>query len=87
MATNFMGKTRKYDQPYLIFAGSGFEWRVLKSYQIDNRKPYARWFCAVKGPGTHGGYDLGDTYVAEIVRYGRVTYADPQLPPEILRSW
>lgn len=76
MATkNLCGKTVKQENPYEIWTdGHSFTWLVLKKYQGEDaeaKNAYARWFCAVEGPGTYGGFDLGDTYVAEIKRYGR----------------
>lgn len=68
-----MGKTRPEDRPYMIFEGGPFgPTRVLKGYQGDDAKPYARWFVRV-------GPDLGDTYVADIVRHEVLTYIDPDL--------
>jgi len=42
-------------------------WYVLKSYQKDDGKPYARWFCLVDGFES----ELGDVYVAEVKRAAR----------------
>ena len=76
-AKNLMGKMRTQDSPYLVFRNdSGWEWKVLKSWQANNAKPYGRWFCAVTSPMTYGSADLGDTYVAEVVRYGRLVDYD-----------
>jgi hypothetical protein len=68
MAKNLCGKTRKVNEPYEIWVNdhAGWEWRVLKKWQADDAKPYARWFCAVKSPMTHGSYDMGDTYVTDV---------------------
>ena len=68
---NTQGKTRKQNNPYEVWRSPDgtWEWKVLKKYQApDNeaKNPYARWFCAVKSPGTYGGYELGDVYVREI---------------------
>ena len=64
---NMCLKERKIEDPYEICKNSsGWEWRVLKKWQADDNKPYARWFCAVKSPFTYGSYDLGDVYVSEI---------------------
>lgn len=68
---NACGKTRKVNDPYEIWINeiNGWEWRVLKKYknpEAEAKDPYARWFCAVKSPATHGSYDLGDVYVSEI---------------------
>ena len=46
----------------------------MKTYQHpDNERdnPYARWFCAVSSPMTHGSYDLGDVYVSDILGDGQ----------------
>ena len=79
---NVMGKSRKPDNPYLVFeSADGWTWKVLKSWQADNRKPYARWFCYVPSPFTFGSGDMGDTYVSDVVEYGSLTYADPSVFP------
>ena len=57
MAKNKQAKTRDTESPYEIWkANQGtaneWEWRVLKKWQVDDNKPYARWFCAVKSPFT-----------------------------------
>jgi hypothetical protein len=86
MATNPMGKSRVARDPYLIFKNeeTGWEWRVLKSWQANNAKTGARWFCAVRSPFTGGGADLGDVYVVDVMGNAKVTYIDPSLPEGIL---
>ena len=60
-------KERKTENPYEIWVNdSGWEWRILKKWQVDDDKPYSRWFCAVKSPFTFGSFDMGDVYVKEI---------------------
>jgi len=66
---NLCGKTRKVDSPYEVWVLGDWTWKVLKKYQNPEREaqnPYARWFCAVSSPYTHGSYDIGDVYVNEI---------------------
>lgn len=65
---NIFLKERPVNNPYEIWKtpNGEWEWRVLKKWQIDDDKPYARWFCAVKSPFTNGGYDIGDVYVKDI---------------------
>lgn len=76
-----MGKARPVSNPYLVYTNdSGWTWKVLKAYAADPNKPYARWFTAVSSPFTYGGYDMGDTYVADVVGYGHLTYRDPDVP-------
>ena len=67
MIKNNCAKTRDINNPYEIWVNSsGWIWKVLKKYQLDDNKPYARWFCGVKSPYTYGSFELGDTYVSEI---------------------
>jgi len=60
-------KTRPKEDPYEVWYShdQSWEWRVLKKYQTDDDKPYARWFCLVKSPFVPNG-ELGDVYVSEI---------------------
>lgn len=71
MSKNKCLKTRKLEEPYEVwksFDGS-WEWRVLKKWQVDDTKQYARWYCAVKSPFTYGSYEYGDVYVTDIKQY------------------
>lgn len=68
MAVNPCAKTRPSGDPYEIWQGNGWEWRVLKKYQLDDHKPYARWFCLVSSPFVPDG-ELGDVYVSEILAH------------------
>jgi hypothetical protein len=64
---NEYAKTRPSSNPYEIWKNnSGWTWKVLKKWQADDNKPYARWFCAVTSPFTYGQEELGDVYVSEI---------------------
>lgn len=72
MATkNEKAKTRDVNHPYEVYRNnSGWEWRVLKHYQSPENEAtnkYARVMCAVKSPMTYGGYDMGDTYINDIM--------------------
>ena len=75
---NLYLKTRPIDNPYEIWKGKvsiegeilNFEWRVLKKWQVDDNKPYARWFVGAKSEATYGSWEYGDTYVSEIKRLG-----------------
>lgn len=77
MAKNLCGKTRdkkKGEKPYEIwksFDGS-WTWEVLKKWQADDNKPYARAFCAVTSPFTFGRAELGDVYISEIKANARL---------------
>lgn len=79
MATNKCGKTRDVNQPYEVWVRGSWEWRVLKKWQIPEREAeneFARWFCAVRTPYTHPGYDLGDTYVKDIINHAHLVYKE-----------
>jgi len=68
---NLMGKTRTIDNPYETYTANNWTWKVLKKYQADDNKPFARWLCAVSSPYTHGGYDMGDVYAKEVLQSAR----------------
>ncbi len=78
---NLCNKERKKEDPYEIwtsFDGS-WSWRVLKKWQADDNKPYARWFCAVKSPYTFDGYDIGDVYVKDIKQNAVLSWTNPEV--------
>lgn len=79
---NLMSKSRKPsgERPYITLVDERMvpEWtyQVLKSYQQDGSKPYARVFCLVDGFAE----DLGDVYVddlkgARIIDFDRDVFA------------
>ena len=71
-------KERDVDHPYEIWTtpDGSWEWRILKKWQVDDDKPYARWLAAVKSPMTYGGYEYGDTYVSDIKSYASLKWKD-----------
>lgn len=73
MVKNEMAKKRPVDNPYEIWksANGEWEWRVLKKWQADDFKQYARWYCAVKSPHTFGSWEYGDVYAADVRRVAR----------------
>lgn len=75
---NLCAKTRKVNKPYEIWtsADGSWKWLVLKKWQVDDNKPYARWFCAVQSPFTGAHYDMGDCYVKDIKSVATCTYRD-----------
>jgi hypothetical protein len=79
MSKNLKAKTRKVDNPYEIYKAGDWEWRVLKHYQTPEKEKtnkYARVFTAVKTPMTYGSWEYGDSYLADIVQYGVLTFID-----------
>ena len=78
MTKNLFGKSRPKENPYATYkvgnalGGGVWEWRVLKTYQRKDKEDtnqYSRWFVAVRTPMTYGGWDLGDTYVNDILEH------------------
>lgn len=65
---NLYAKTRQPDDPYEIWEtlDGSWRWYVLKKYQADDFKPYARWFVKAFSPHASQG-ELGDTYASEIM--------------------
>lgn len=73
---NTCGKTRPADRPYEVWTDGSWTWKVLKKYQADDNKPFARAFCIVTSPftGSHG--DMGDVYISEIKAHGYLVSSD-----------
>ena len=64
---NLFAKTVTKENAYEIWQtpDKSWTWYVLKKWQVDDNKPYARWFCHVESPFVPSG-ELGDVYVSEI---------------------
>jgi hypothetical protein len=62
---NLCAKTRPVSNPYEVWTNGSWTWKVLKKYQANDDKLFARWFCMVTSPYCPEG-EMGDTYVAEI---------------------
>lgn len=71
---NLMGKgrTKLTDQPYIELEGVGDGWKyhVLKTYQADGSKPYARAYCEVWGTN----HEVGDVYIDSLRRLEMVGF-------------
>jgi hypothetical protein len=70
---NLCLKERTKDQPYEVwqsFDGT-WTWRVLKKWQADDAKPYARWLCNVTSPMVGPEGETGDVYVTDITQNAR----------------
>lgn len=70
--SNPCAKTRPVSDPYEVWEtpNQSWRWTVLKKWQIDDDKPYARWFCFVTSPYVPEG-EYGDVYVSEIKAHAR----------------
>jgi hypothetical protein len=62
---NLCAKTMKREQAYEVWQAGDWTWYVLKKWQADDRKPFARWFCLVVTPIVPEG-EMGDVYVSEV---------------------
>lgn len=62
---NVASKTRPASNPYASWtdARSRWQYKLLKSWQADNSKPYARWHVDVVG----FGHDMGDEYASHLL--------------------
>jgi hypothetical protein len=72
MDLTFVGKkSRDIDHPYATLTGIMFggeaEYRILKKNTKFCETQYASLFVAAQTPATFGGFDMGDTYVSELV--------------------
>lgn len=65
-------KTRKVDNPYEVWEGHGWTWKVLKKYQKNDDAPYARSFCFVTSPYCPEG-EYGDVYINDYKNSGVLT--------------
>ena len=76
-------KTAGLENPHAIYKATSkglmdFEWRVLKTYQKPDREktnPYAVWLVAARSDMTHGGWDMGDVYIQDIINFGTLVKA------------
>ena len=75
---NPFAKSRKTENPYAIYRAGDMVWHVLKTYKlVKNEDGFARWLVAAKSDATFGSFELGDTYAAEVQRYGALVAAEP----------
>lgn len=65
---NHCAKTVKRENAYEVWKSrdGSWTWHVLKKYQADDNKQYARWFCDVTSPIVGDAGELGDVYVRDI---------------------
>ena len=61
---NNSNKLRPKDNPYEVWEYEGWTWNVLKKYQADDNKQYARALCFVTSPLCPDG-EYGDVYINE----------------------
>lgn len=61
---NECAKTVKPSNAYEVWRLGDWTWYVLKKWQADDNKPYARSFCLVRTPIVPDG-EMGDVYVSD----------------------
>ncbi len=69
---NNCNKTRSLGNPYEVWEAKGWCWKVLKKYQADDNKAFARAFCFVTSPFCPEG-EYGDTYIKEYKEFASLT--------------
>ena len=77
---NPFAKSRPTTRPYAIYRAGDLIWHVVKTYKTpasEAKDPYARWLVAAKSDATFGSFEGGDTYAAEVRRFGRLVAAEP----------
>ena len=86
-------KVANVQEPHATFvdARGGWTWKVLKVYasaKSDKANFYGRWLLAVKSPHTFDQYEMGDTYINEVLNYGQLESATDEFKEyfEELRS-
>jgi hypothetical protein len=79
VAKNLQGKRVDRAHAYEVWQtpDGTWTWYVLKKWQADDDKQYARWFCEVVTPYTPEG-EFGDTYVKDIKSRARRIDVPPQ---------
>lgn len=91
-------KAVKQDNPHAVFVNNqGWLFLVLKTYQKPSKETsgsYARWFVAVESPFTRGRFELGDSYVADVLSGAELVAATQEWvqaygldPIETPRQW
>ena len=77
---NPFAKSRPADKPYAIYRAGDMVWHVCKTYKMPKNEAgnmYARWFVWAKSDATFGSFEGGDTYAADVERYGTLVAAEP----------
>lgn len=66
-------KSRDLDTPYAVLTGQMFGgeaiFKILKKNTKNLQDEYASVLVAASSPATFGGYDMGDTYIADLVNF------------------
>lgn len=84
-------KSRDIEEPYAVLTGRAFggeaEYRILKKNTKYLQEEYASVLVAASTPATFGTFDIGDTYVADIINLN-LTKVDGRNPTtEEFQEW
>jgi hypothetical protein len=65
---NPYNKEVKREEAHMVWQtpNGQWTWYVLTAWQIDDDKPFARWYCNVVSPMVGERGETGDVYVADI---------------------
>jgi len=67
-------KTAPIGAPHATYVNehAGWTWKVLKvnAPAKGTQAAYATWFVAAKSPMTYGSFEMGDTYIKDVMEYG-----------------
>ena len=68
------------EAPHATYVAGDWTWLVLKvnAPKKSPRVPYSTWMVAAKSPMTHGGWDMGDTYAIEVLRFAVLEQSTPE---------
>lgn len=81
-------KTATKEEPHATYSAGEWTWKVLK-VNAPSRDPstqYVSWMCAVQSPMTYGGWDMGDTYSSEVLRFATLVDSTTEFA-DYLKRW
>jgi len=80
-------KTAEMKAPHATYKAGDWTWHVLKVNQPSKspRAPYSTWMVAAQSPMTFGGWDMGDTYAIEVLRFGELVSSTPEFDEYLAR--
>jgi len=67
-------KTADKETPHATYTAGEWTWLVLKvnAPKKSPHEQYSTWMVAAQSPNTFGGWDMGDTYCHEVMRFGNL---------------
>lgn len=72
--------TQIFVTDFTQYGGASFNsHKEMIARYVASVKQYARWYCAVKSPFTHGSYEYGDVYVSDIKQFAVKVYDEREI--------